>query len=90
MLAAIQAVGGGGLTPLQLAMAGTYLDPQSQMTMYLSNYLPVLGQGLTAGLGRATAPMQTAWDDYMANIVGGDPNTQFMSLLDMLTGSRGL
>ena len=80
----------GGLSPLQMALAGMFLDPASQQNLFLGAYMPFLGPTMTAGLGRAIQPLADQWDSYYDPLLQSDPRTSMMSFLDILTGSTGI
>lgn len=80
----------GKLSPLQLAFGGLLASPQRQAEAFLSSYLPSLGIGLTEGLRQIISPQMEAFSDFLGPQMAMDPKTQFMSLLDLLTGSLGI
>jgi len=92
MLAAAQASGGiGGLSVPQLAIAGALAGNGAISELFQQMYSPVLGPGLTAGLGRIVDPLENMWDKvYGPMFRMGTVDQSFMTLLDLLTGSLGI
>jgi len=80
-----------GIDPFTAAIGGQVMTPEDQTRFFLGSYLPMLGVGMSEGLGKIVGSQQQYYDDWLSSLIASQPGDErFRTLLDVLTGSMGI
>ena len=80
-----------GIDPFTAAIGGQVMTPEDQTRFFLGSYLPMLGVGMSEGLGKIVGSQQQYYDDWLSSLIATQPGDErFRTLLDVLTGSMGI